>query len=63
MEIALQGGEDYELLFTAPAKHHRHVLRVLRTNKGAHNLHWRNQTEDLRSTTRAPLGPETKTFK
>ncbi len=28
MEIALQGGEDYELLFTAPAKHHRNVLRV-----------------------------------
>ena len=28
MEIALQGGEDYELLFTAPAKRHRNVLRV-----------------------------------
>ena len=28
MEIALRGGEDYELLFTAPAKHHQNVLRV-----------------------------------
>ena len=28
MEIALQGGEDYELLFTAPPKHHQNVLRV-----------------------------------
>lgn len=28
MEIALQGGEDYELLFTAPAKRHQNVLQV-----------------------------------
>ena len=28
MKIALQGGEDYELLFTAPPKHHQKVLRV-----------------------------------
>ena len=27
-ELALQGGEDYELLFTAPAKHHRRVMHV-----------------------------------
>lgn len=28
IEIALHGGEDYELLFTAPAKRHQNVLRV-----------------------------------
>ncbi len=28
LNIALRGGEDYELLFTAPAKHHQNVLRV-----------------------------------
>ena len=28
MKIALQGGEDYELLFIAPPKHHQKVLRV-----------------------------------
>ena len=33
VEIALQGGEDYELLFTAPAKHHQNVLRVSEQTK------------------------------
>lgn len=33
IEIALQGGEDYELLFTAPAKHHQKVLRVSEQTK------------------------------
>jgi len=33
MKIALQGGEDYELLFTAPAKHHQNVLRVSEQTK------------------------------
>lgn len=33
MELALQGGEDYELLFTAPAKHHQKVLNVSRQTK------------------------------
>jgi len=28
VELALEGGEDYELLFVAPAKHHRKILRV-----------------------------------
>ncbi len=28
LELALQGGEDYELLFTAPIEHHRKVLAV-----------------------------------
>ena len=33
LELALQGGEDYELLFTAPAKHHQRVTHVSkRTN-------------------------------
>lgn len=27
-ELALEGGEDYELLFVAPAEHHQKVLRV-----------------------------------
>ena len=30
LELALQGGEDYELLFTAPAKHHQRVMHVSR---------------------------------
>jgi thiamine-monophosphate kinase len=33
MQIALQGGEDYELLFTAPAKRHQNVLRVAEQTK------------------------------
>ena len=33
VRIALQGGEDYELLFTAPAKHHQNVLRVSEQTK------------------------------
>ena len=33
MELALQGGEDYELLFTAPAKHHQKVLTVSKQTK------------------------------
>ena len=28
LELVLQGGEDYELLFTAPAKHHQRVMHV-----------------------------------
>lgn len=28
MELALQGGEDFELLFTAPAKRHQRVMHV-----------------------------------
>ncbi len=28
VEFALRGGEDYELLFTAPARHHQRVLQV-----------------------------------
>lgn len=33
IEIALRGGEDYELLFTTPAKHHPNVLRVSEQTK------------------------------
>ena len=33
MELALQGGEDYELLFTAPAKNHQKVLTVSKQTK------------------------------
>ncbi len=33
MQIALQGGEDYELLFTAPANRHQNVLRVSEQTK------------------------------
>ncbi len=33
IEIALRGGEDYELLFTAPATHHQNVLRVSEQTK------------------------------
>lgn len=33
LELALQGGEDYELLFIAPAKHHRKVLLISEQTK------------------------------
>ena len=33
VEMALQGGEDYELLFTAPVQHHQKVLHVSRQTK------------------------------
>ncbi len=33
LKLALAGGEDYELLFTAPAKHHQKVLNVSRSTK------------------------------
>ena len=50
-ELALEGGEDYELLFVAPAKHHQKVLRVSKQTRVPIACIGEIKTENIREKT------------